>query len=105
MLTNIPSIQGLQDLDCSNCPLLTYIPSIQGLQELICSNCKWLNINNIKYEINIKKLKKLQQWMKKIKLSKRLRELIRQLMPLYYHPESKEGYLHKKEMLEFIDNI
>ncbi len=102
---HIPSIQGLKILDCSNCPLLTDIPSIQGLQNLCCCYCPWLNIDNMEYEINIKKLKILQQWIKKVILSKRLRELIPLLMPLYYNPEAKGGYMHKKKMLNFIINI
>ena len=27
------------------------------------------------------------------------------IMPLYYHPDSKGGYFHKKEMLNFLQNI
>jgi hypothetical protein len=42
LLTNIPMIEGLQSLNCSNCPLLTDIPMIEGLQYLYCSNCPLL---------------------------------------------------------------
>ena len=42
LLTKIPVIPGLQDLDCWNCPLLTKIPVIPGLQTLYCSVCPLL---------------------------------------------------------------
>ncbi len=42
LLTEIPHIPGLQDLDCWNCPLLTKIPVIPGLQTLICYDCPLL---------------------------------------------------------------
>jgi hypothetical protein len=38
-------------------------------------------------------------------MRKRLSILIPQLIPLYYHPEAKGGYLHKKEMQEFINSL
>ena len=80
-----------------------------------CYNCPWLNVRNVKYENNIKNLKILQKYFKKILLSKKLLKLIPRLMPfglllckarpLYYHPESKGGYLHKRDMLKFISDI
>ena len=40
--------EGLQKLNCYDCPLLTNIPSIQGLLYLFCSNCPLLtNIPSI----------------------------------------------------------
>jgi hypothetical protein len=49
LLTNIPNIEGLEYLDCSNCPLLTHIPNIKELEKINCSNCPLLtNIPNIK---------------------------------------------------------
>ncbi len=73
---------------------------------LHCQNCQWLNIKNIEYENNIKKLKIIQKFTKKIILSKRLIVLISKITPfellrrpIYYHPECKGGYIHKKQML------
>ena len=47
----------------------------------------------------------LQKWFKKILFSKRLTKLISQLIPLYYHPEAKGGYIHKRDMLIYIETI
>ena len=53
LLTSIPVIEGLQILDCYDCPLLTEIPLIEGLQELHCHNCPQLTsipvIEGLKY--------------------------------------------------------
>ncbi len=38
-LTSIPHIDGLKYLDCTLCPNLTSIPAIKGLRSLNCSNC------------------------------------------------------------------
>ncbi len=123
LLKNIPLIESLKILYCFNCPMLTKIAIIKDekvltsgrifqektskskLRELYCTKCKWLNINNIEYDNNIKNLIKLQMWLKKILMSKRLICLIPKLMPIYYHPEAKGGYLHKKNMLKFVINI
>ena len=57
------------------------------------------------FNSNINKLKILQRWIKNILLSKKLKKLIPQLMPLYYHPDAKGGYLDKKHLCEFIEKI
>ena len=103
LLKEIPQIKGLQRLDCCNCPLLINIPqqTIEGLQTFNHSGCKWLKCN----DTIIKKVKILQRWFKKVILSKRLTKLIPQLMPLYYHPEAKGGYIHKRDMLTYIETI
>lgn len=118
----IPNIKGLQVLYCYNCEGLTEISNIEGLYELHCVDCRklikspivyiinttgsvWLNESNPKYEENIAKLKMLQKWMKRIIMSKKLNRLIPQLMPLYYHPDLKGGYLHKREMQGFVNSL
>ncbi len=85
--------------------MLTNIPYIQVLQNLYCWNCPWLNINNSMYDKKIKKLILLQLWLKRINLSKKIKKLIPQLIPLYYHPLAKGGYIHKKNMFKFILKI
>jgi hypothetical protein len=45
---------------------------------------------------------KLQIVCKKKLLGRRLEKLIPELMPIYYHPLAKGGYMHKKEMLKFL---
>jgi hypothetical protein len=66
--------------------------------------CVWLN-NDPGFGESVKKLIKLQLWFKNMYLSKRLKKLIPQLIPLYYHPDAKGGYFEKKAMLEFFDSI
>ncbi len=105
-LTKIPyTSRGLlKKLDCSFCYSLTDIPLNKGLKK-DCFGCKWINIKNMEYQDNIRKLIKLQNWFKKIIISKRLIRLIPHLIPLYYHPEAKGGYLHKKKILNFIEKL
>lgn len=126
-LIKIPLIQELQILYCYNCPKLTEISLIEqnkGLTidcarcrnltqlhiptsaRLIVDGCVWLNHPvNQHYNKNIKKLIILQKWLKKMLVRKRLIKLIPILIPLYYHPESKGGYFHKKEILEFVESL
>src|SRR5437773_2058455 len=103
MLTEISIIPGLKKLECCWCPLLTEIPKIDGLKSLICYYCKWLRVENENFDDQLKKVIVLQRWFKKVLLSKNMVKLIPQLMPLYYHPESKGGYLHKRNMLRFFE--
>jgi hypothetical protein len=118
LLTNIPQINGLQNLSCSFCPLLTNIPLINGLQTLYCYDCRSLtelNVTNLIFQQtngciwleddpdfnqSIKKLIILQKWFKKMYLSNRLKKLIPQLIPLYYHPDAKGGYFDKLKILQ-----
>ena len=104
-LTEIPNIKELCILNCCNCRKLTKLPDHHNARLLCCSGCVWLNRSNLKFDENITKLKILQNWMKRIIMSKRLNRLIPQLMPLYYCPEAKGGYLHKREMQGFIDSL
>jgi len=71
----------------------------------MCSGCKWLDVNNPGFDDNIKQLKQLQTWFRGILLGKRLKKIIMQIIPLYYHPLAKGGYLHKRDMLYFIESI
>ena len=86
--------------------MLTHIP-VNRSKKFIGNyfNCTWVNENNYNYINNIDKLIILQRWFKKIIFSKRLTKIIPLLMPLYYHPSSKGGYLHKKQLLEFVDSM
>lgn len=43
-ICNNDNLEGLKELDCTNCPLLTIIPNIKGLKRLKCSNCPLLTI-------------------------------------------------------------
>ena len=60
---------------------------------------------NPKFDDHIKKLIIVQRFFKKILLSKPIRRLLPLLVPLYYHPDAKGGYFHKKCMMKFIENI
>ena len=48
---------------------------------------------------------KIRGWFKNRLTGKKMLKLIPQLMPLYYHPESKGGYLHKKHMLQYLQRM
>ena len=103
-ITNIPHIEGLQELICSHCPSITSIPRIPN-DNIICSGCKWLDVNNSRFDDNIKQLKRLQIWFRGILLGNRLKKITLELIPLYYHPLAKGGYLHKRDMLCFVKSI
>ena len=105
--TSTPETSLLKKLNCSYCPLLLYNKKsiIDNIEFIECFGCKWINKNNVEYEYNINKLIILQKWFKRIITSKRLKKLIPKLMPLYYDPESKGGYFHKKKMFVFIEKI
>ena len=103
LLTSVPHIEGLQKLYCYNCPLLTSVPQIEGLR-LNCFGCKWLKTDS-NFNESITKLKLLQCWFKKILLSKRLMKLIPQLIPLYYHPDAKGGYLSKRDIFNYFEKF
>jgi hypothetical protein len=47
----------------------------------------------------------IQKWMKRISLSDRLSNLIPGLVPIYYHPDCRGGFFHKKAMLTFVQRI
>lgn len=133
-LTEIPVIEGLKYLYCFGCTNLTKIPIIEGLKELHCSDCTSLTslwISQIKntieekileievldcrgcpwikqnyyYNNNIKSLKILQRWFKRTLFIKRILLILKETMPIYFHPDMKGGYFHKKDMLEFLDKI
>ncbi len=125
LLTKIPLIEGLKSLNCSNCPILKNIPLFVELQFFSCYNCillisiptivkinylniskcKWLKISNLKYDENITKLIKLQKWFKIILLNKKLLKLIKKIIPLYFAPSAKGGYMHKKKMMFFLEKL
>ncbi len=86
--------------------MLINIKSIEKIKRILYAGCKWLYNENLgdvlsrcEYKNNVKKVIKIQKWMKKIIISKRLITLIPFLIPLYYDPECKGGYIHKKKML------
>jgi hypothetical protein len=54
MLSIIPVIEGLETLDCSNCPRLSSIPEIQSLKILWCDQC--ISLINIPYIEGLKEL-------------------------------------------------
>ncbi len=105
-LTNIQKIDGLLYFDCHRCPLLISVPIPKNKYswEVCYSGCKWLNIENREFEEQIILLERIQKWFKRISLRKRLVGMIPQILQLYYHPEAKGGYFHKKNMMTFINN-
>ena len=100
LLTNIPNIIGLQQLICCECPLLTSIPNITGSRELIC--CPWVSASN-GFGQRMQRLVYLQRVFKKHILADKIHNLSNQLIPLWWDPNNKGGYFHKKRMLKEYD--
>jgi len=94
----------LQTLSCFKCPTLITIPQFEGLRRLSFFGCKWIESNE-EYDDAIKKLLILQRWFKNLLQSRRLKKLIQQLVPLYYHPDAKGGYLDKLDIMKFMNGI
>ena len=105
LLTTIPNIEGLKTLKCYNCPLLTTIPNIEGLKVLDCFSCPWLPNENLDYKDNINLLIKTQRIAKNFTTRRRLEHLQDEILKIYFHPENKGGYFHKKEIMEFLTTI
>ena len=90
-ITEIPNIVGLKRLWCSNTNI-TEIPHIEGCH-IIIHYCHWLEQENIEKVITSQKM------MRNYYMRKKLVHIRDQLMPIYFHPEMKGGYLHKKSMM------
>jgi len=73
--------------------------------ELDCYNCPWLENNNDEYNNNIHKLLLLQKWFMGCLMSRKLKKLYKPILEIYFHPEYKGGYLHKRDMMSFIDSV
>ena len=72
-----------------------------NLTNLNCSNCPWLKHNtNKNYNSNITKLFLLQKWFRGCLMSKKLKNIYKPILEIYFHPDYKGGYLHKKSMLD-----
>ena len=109
-ITEIPHIDGLKKLYCANTNI-TEIPNIVGLKQLWCSNTNITEIPHIKgchiiihychwlEQENIEKVITSQKMMRNYYMRKKLVHIRDQLMPIYFHPEMKGGYLHKKSMM------
>lgn len=114
-LKKIPFIEDLQSLRIEKCNNLIDIPydincsDKNVIQDTECFidivECKWLDTGSDEFGDNLRKLIFLQKWVKKMILRKRLIKLIPKIIPLYYAPEHKGGYFHKKEMHRFIDSL
>ena len=109
-ITEIPHIVGLNDLYCYKTNI-TEVPHIVELEEL---NCSYTNITEIPHikgchiiihychwleQENIEKVITSQKMMRNYYMRKKLVHIRDQLMPIYFHPEMKGGYLHKKSMM------
>ena len=110
-ITEFPRISGLKELYC-DCTNITEIPYIDGLKKLYCMNTKITELHNIDgcdiisyqscnwlEENNLQKVITSQKMIKNYFMRKKLVHIRDQLMPIYFHPEMKGGYLHKKSMM------
>jgi len=104
LLTDLPVLPNLTRLICSDCTLLTDLPILPKLTRLICTGCKWLPLLNKDYKKNIDNLIIVQRWFKTLQTVKKIKAINKELAPYYWHPDAHGGYIHKKNMLEYIKN-
>ena len=88
---------SLTNIDYTSCPNLTSL-------FIDCYNCTWI-VNNPDFKNNLKKLKKLQGWFKRTLQRKKIKMILKGTIPIYYHPDMKGGYMHKKEMSIFLKDL
>ena len=81
----------ITNLNCSNTNI-TKIPDIEGCY-IITNNCYWLD------KLHIEKVITTQKMIRNYYMRKKLIHIRDQLIPIYFHPEMKGGYLHKKSMM------
>ena len=60
---------------------------------------------NKNYISNINKLFLLQKWYRGCLMSKKLKNIYKPILEIYFHPDYKGVYLHKKNMLGFFECI
>ncbi len=102
-LKKIQPMKRLQMLNTFNCRQLIECPGFHnGMYEYTCKNCPWINYQNPNYQRNIEKIIVLQKWFQGFVRSKKMKQMIKCIVPIYYHPDNKGGYFHKKKMLEFM---
>ncbi len=124
LITHVSDYKCLKTLYCENCPKLVDISNIPNLQCIQAPHCRllisrlkrinycvrdrsrWFDVpQNIYFNNYIRKLKVLQTWFRRVILRKRLQRLIPKIMPLYYDPFAKGGYMDKKNLLNFLNEI
>ena len=90
-ITEVPHIVELEELNCSYTNI-TEIPDIEGCY-IISKHCYWLD------KLHIEKVITTQKMIRNYYMRKKLIHIRDQLIPIYFHPEMKGGYLHKKSMM------
>ena len=85
-------------LDCRYCSSLTHIINCENIRNKLIENCIWI----IKNKMNINKLKYLQRIFRKHLLIRKILKISRCLIPIWWDPECKGGFFHKKSMLDFL---
>ena len=83
-LTSIPNIEGLEKLTCYGCTSLTSIPNIKGLES---KGCPWINPN----QERMNKLIKLQRWFDRYLLSIKIDKFIPIFEIYWFSPEGPGG--------------
>ena len=107
-LTSIPKeLVNLTTLYCFRCPNLTSIhKELVNLTTLVCSNCPWLDVKGNKdYKQNIDSLVRCQRIFKHQILSRRILKLAPKLVPIWWDPECKGGFHHKKRLYGFVYSL
>ena len=96
-ITEVPHMQRLKYLYCSGTNI-TAIPDIEGCY-IIADNCMWLEARNTIPVI------KLQQWVRRTILRRKLMSIWRQLTPIYYAPNMKGGYFDRQSFTNYFSSI
>ena len=84
--------------------MLTSVPKL-NYTELSVHNCKWINKNNNYYDSNIHKLIFLQKFFKKHLLIKKILNISIQIIPIWWDPQCKGGFFHKKSMKDMLNEF
>lgn len=104
-LTTIPKITSLKYLYCYYCPIVARIPKTKKLKVFDIGACPWIPNNNEEYKDNIDSLVKAQRVAKNFLLRRRLKQITPSILKIYFHPEMKGGYFHKKKMLNWLKTV
>jgi len=102
-LKEIPKIDNIEEIDCTESRLILDNPNV-NVKKMTYENCPWLNVNE-EYKENLNKVILIQRLFRKNVLIRGILRVSKQIIPIWWDPECKGGYMYKKELLDFIEKI